>query len=188
MVCWWKVQYEVKDYVEMPGKIVFQLRGSSELMNEDRTYDNEYVWIFHLTDGPEPKIKHGKEFFDSLYAHQFFASISGAQEGWSHAMEETLCNGRVLQPSRNGRVALCCRSCSHLSFSCAASSLRRMQRWFDSKIKKKPSFRRAANPFKLKHPRHPPKTWRHHHPIEHKSSSKVHLSLLIKWVGVQKTV
>lgn len=85
MVCWWKVQYEVKDYVEMPGKIVFQLRGSSELMNEDRTYDNEYVWIFHLTDGPEPKIKHGKEFFDSLYAHQFFASISGAQEGWSHA-------------------------------------------------------------------------------------------------------
>jgi len=70
-------KYTVKDYIEMPGKVMLQVKGSSELITGKGTYDNEYVWIFHLTEGENgqpPKIKHAKEFFDSLYASQFFST------------------------------------------------------------------------------------------------------------------
>jgi len=67
----------IKDYLEMPGKVMLQLKCSSRQIANGSRYENEYIWIFHLTEGganrgSEPKIKIAKEFFDSLYAAEFF--------------------------------------------------------------------------------------------------------------------
>jgi hypothetical protein len=61
----------------MPGKIMFQVRCTAGLTidggGSTKLYENDYVWIFHLTDDKEkPKIKVAKEFFDSLYTFEFW--------------------------------------------------------------------------------------------------------------------
>ncbi|KAJ7154771.1 hypothetical protein C8R46DRAFT_1041762 [Mycena filopes] len=57
----------IHDYVEMPGKIILQMFFTGELLTGDGRYENHCMWTFHLTDGPEPKIRVLKEFFDSLH-------------------------------------------------------------------------------------------------------------------------
>ncbi|THU82647.1 hypothetical protein K435DRAFT_971871 [Dendrothele bispora CBS 962.96] len=68
-------KFTVLDYVEMPGKIVLQMKSSGELTSGKGQYDNDYIWIFHIVQQESTsKIKVVKEFYDSLYCMQVWGS------------------------------------------------------------------------------------------------------------------
>ncbi|KAJ7154768.1 hypothetical protein C8R46DRAFT_1356770 [Mycena filopes] len=60
-------EFIIEDYVEMPGKVVLQMSSTGDLLSGGGKYENQYMWLFHLTEGHHPKIQLAKEFFDSLY-------------------------------------------------------------------------------------------------------------------------
>lgn len=46
------------------------MTSTGDLLGSNGKYENQYMWLFHLTEdieGGKPKIKIAKEFFDSLY-------------------------------------------------------------------------------------------------------------------------
>ena len=47
------------------------MTSTGDLLGSHGKYENQYMWLFHLTEdveGGKPKIKIAKEFFDSLYS------------------------------------------------------------------------------------------------------------------------
>ncbi|KAJ8088031.1 hypothetical protein PM082_013582 [Marasmius tenuissimus] len=73
--------YTCLDYVEMPGKVVLQLKCDGELTSGMGNYDNEYIWIFHLVQHEgDLKIKVAKEFFDSLYCARIWGILPKADQ------------------------------------------------------------------------------------------------------------
>ncbi|KAJ7033139.1 hypothetical protein C8F04DRAFT_1105247 [Mycena alexandri] len=70
----------IDDYVEMPGKIVLQMFFTGDLLTGPGKYENHCMWFFHVTYGPEPKIKVVKEFFDSLHCARVWGLLPAEEQ------------------------------------------------------------------------------------------------------------
>lgn len=58
------------------------MTSTGDLLSGHGKYENQYMWLFHLTEGLEeekPKIKVAKEFFDSLYCARVWGLLPGQQ-------------------------------------------------------------------------------------------------------------
>ena len=61
------------------------MTSTGDLLSGAGKYENQYMWLFHLTedpvDGQKPKIRVAKEFFDSLYSARVWGLLPAQAEG-----------------------------------------------------------------------------------------------------------